>query len=143
MKSSLENEKAQYVQYVYDEQGNKVRQFTGMTGPLTVTVAEVENAKDDAGKDTFTYGGKTYAVLVTGKKKFDTIRETKYVYDTKNRLVSYTDPEGRTEKKPYILTATTPTEMWQYRMIHSLCMAMYPAGSQNNVNYTRRIAYEK
>ena len=83
MKSSLENEKAQYVQYVYDEQGNKVRQFTGMTGPLTVTVAAVENAKDDAGKDTFTYGGKTYAVLVTGKKKSDTIRETKYVYDTK------------------------------------------------------------
>ena len=101
VKSSLENEKAQYVQYIYDEQGNKVRQFTGMTGPLTVTVAAVENAKDDAGKDTFTYGGKTYAVLVTGKKKSDTIRETKYVYDTKNRLVSYTDPEGRTETYTY------------------------------------------
>ena len=101
VKSSLENEKAQYVQYVYDEQGNKVRQFAGMTGPLTVTVAAVENAKDDAGKDTFTYGGKTYAVLVTGKKKSDTIRETKYVYDTKNRLVSYTDPEGRTETYTY------------------------------------------
>ena len=72
-----------------------------MTGPLTVTVAAVENAKDDAGKDTFTYGGKTYAVLVTGKKKSDTIRETKYVYDTKNRLVSYTDPEGRTETYTY------------------------------------------
>ena len=101
VKSSLENEKAQYVQYVYDEQGNKVRQFTGMTGPLTVTVAAVENAKDDAGKDTFTYGGKTYAVLITGKKKSDTIRETKYVYDTKNRLISYTDPEGRTETYTY------------------------------------------
>ena len=101
VKSSLENEKAQYVQYVYDEQGNKVRRFTGMTGPLTVTVAAVENAKDDAGKDTFTYGGKTYAVLVTRKKKSDTIRETKYVYDTKNRLVSYTDPEGRTETYTY------------------------------------------
>ena len=101
VKSSLENEKAQYVQYVYDEQGNKVRQFTGMTGPLTVTVAAVENVKDDAGKDTFTYGGKTYAVLVTGKKKSDTIRETKYVYDTKNRLISYTDPEGRTETYTY------------------------------------------
>lgn len=101
VKSSLENEKAQYVQYVYDEQGNKVRRFTGMTDPLTVTVAAVENAKDDAGKDTFTYGGKTYAVLVTGKKKSDTIRETKYVHDTKNRLVSYTDPEGRTETYTY------------------------------------------
>ena len=101
VKSSLENEKTQYVQYVYDEQGNKVRRFTGMTDPLTVTVAAVENVKDDAGKDTFTYGGKTYAVLVTGKKKSDTIRETKYVYDTKNRLVSYTDPEGRTETYTY------------------------------------------
>ena len=78
-----------------------MRRFTGMTGPLTVTVAAVENAKDDAGKGTFTYGGKTYAVLVTGKKKSDTIRETKYVYDTKNRLVSYTDPEGRTETYTY------------------------------------------
>ena len=78
-----------------------MRRFTGMTGPLTVTVAAVENAKDDAGKDTFTYGGKTYAVLVTGKKKSDTIRETKYVYDTKNRLISYTDPEGRTETYTY------------------------------------------
>lgn len=78
-----------------------MRRFTGMTGPLTVTVAAVENAKDDAGKATFTYGGKTYAVLVTGKKKSDTIRETKYVYDTKNRLVSYTDPEGRTETYTY------------------------------------------
>ena len=78
-----------------------MRRFTGMTSPLTVTVAAVENAKDDAGKDTFTYGGKTYAVLVTGKKKSDTIRETKYVYDTKNRLVSYTDPEGRTETYTY------------------------------------------
>lgn len=78
-----------------------MRRFTGMTGPLTVTVAAVENAKDDAGKDTFTYGGKTYAVLVTGKKKSDTIRETKYVYDMKNRLVSYTDPEGRTETYTY------------------------------------------
>lgn len=26
------------------------------------------------------------------KQKSDTIRETKYVYDTKNRLISYTDP---------------------------------------------------
>ena len=35
------------------------------------------------------------------KQKSDTIRETKYVYDTKNRLVSYTDPEGRTETYTY------------------------------------------
>ena len=35
------------------------------------------------------------------KQKSDTIRETKYVYDTKNRLISYTDPEGRTETYTY------------------------------------------
>ena len=35
------------------------------------------------------------------KQKSDTIRETKYVYDTKNRLVSYTDPEGRMETYTY------------------------------------------
>ena len=35
------------------------------------------------------------------KQKSDTIRETKYVYDTKNRLVSYTDLEGRTETYTY------------------------------------------
>ena len=54
-------------------------------GTVSYTHLDVykRQAKDDAGKDTFTYGGKTYAVLVTGKKKSDTIRETKYVYDTK------------------------------------------------------------
>ena len=126
MKSSLENEKAQYVQYVYDEQGNKVRQFTGMTGPLTVMVAAVENAKDDAGKDTFTYGGKTYAVLVTGKKKSDTIRETKYVYDTKNRLVSYTDPEGRTETYTYDCNSNLTKTVDKNEMcIRDSCISFY------------------
>lgn len=38
VKNCLENGKAQYVQYVYDTEGNKVRQFTGMTSPLTLTV---------------------------------------------------------------------------------------------------------
>lgn len=81
-----------------------MRQFTGMTGPLTVTVAAVENAKDDAGKDTFTYGGKTYAVLVTGKKKSDTIRETKYVYDTKTAW--FLIPTRKEERKRILTTAT-------------------------------------
>ena len=35
------------------------------------------------------------------KKKSDDIRETKYEYDGKNQLISYTDPEGRTETYTY------------------------------------------
>lgn len=43
--SSAKNEDhSLYVQYVYDIQGNKVRQFTGMTEPLTLTVLEVTDA---------------------------------------------------------------------------------------------------
>ena len=99
VKSHMEGEKAQYVQYVYDIQGNKVRQFTGMTELLTIAVSEVENAADDA--DTFSYAGRTYQLTVSGKKKADTIAETKYEYDGKNQLVAYTDPEGRKETYTY------------------------------------------
>lgn len=41
VKNCMEDGKAQYVQYVYDIMGNKVRQFTGMTSPLTIVVSEV------------------------------------------------------------------------------------------------------
>ncbi|MCM1440225.1 MAG: RHS repeat-associated core domain-containing protein, partial [Roseburia sp.] len=89
----------QYVQYVYDIQGNKVRQFTGMTAPLTLAVSEVTDAAD--GADAFSYAGKTWQLTVSGKKKTDTIRETKYEYDGKNQLTAYTDPEGRRETYTY------------------------------------------
>ena len=92
---------AQYVQYVYDIQGNKVRQFTGMTSPLTLTVSEVTDADDKGKQDIFSYVGKTYEVSVSGKKKTDNIRETKYEYDGKNRLSAFTDPEGRRETYTY------------------------------------------
>ena len=95
VKSHLEGEKAQYVQYVYDIQGNKVRQFTGMTEPLTFTVTEAAEVAEDA--DTFSYAGKTYQLTVSGKKKADTVAETKYEYDGKNQLVAFIDPEGRRE----------------------------------------------
>lgn len=36
-------------------------------------------------------------LTVSGKKKTDDIRETKYEYDGKNQLVAFTDPEGRRE----------------------------------------------
>ena len=99
VKSCQENNQAQYVQYVYDIQGNKVRQFTGMTAPLTLTVSEVTDTADDA--DTFSYAGKTYQLMVSGKKKTDTVAETKYEYDGKNQMVAYTDPEGRRETYTY------------------------------------------
>ena len=99
VRNCLEGDKSQYVQYVYDIEGNKVRQFTGMTSPLTLTVAEVTDASNE--KDTFTYAGKTYALTISGKKKSDDIRETRYEYDGKNQLISYTDPEGRTETYTY------------------------------------------
>ena len=49
----------------------------------------------------YTYAGKTYALAISGKKKSDVIRETRYEYDGKNQLISYTDPEGRTEAYTY------------------------------------------
>ena len=98
--SSAKNEDhSLYVQYVYDIQGNKVRQFTGMTAPLTLTVSEVTDSAEDA--DTFSYAGKTYQITVNGKKKTDTVAETKYEYDGKNQLVAFTDPEGRRESYSY------------------------------------------
>ena len=99
VKSNLEGEKVQYVQYVYDIQGNKVRQFTGMTEPLTFTVSEVADAAEDA--DTFSYAGKTYQLTVSGKKKTETVAETKYEYDGKNQLIAFTDPDGRREAYTY------------------------------------------
>ena len=99
IKNCLKGNKAQYVQYVYDEQGNKVRQFTGMTSPLTINVTEVTDAAKDA--DTFSYSRKTYQVEVSGQKKGDDIRETKYEYNGKNQLTAFTDPEGRRETYTY------------------------------------------
>ena len=84
VKNCLEDGKAQYVQYVYDIEGNKVRQFTGMTSPLTLTVSEVTDADGKGKQDIFSYAGKTYEISVSGKKKSDDIRETKYEYDGKN-----------------------------------------------------------
>ena len=122
VKNCMEDGKAQYVQYVYDIMGNKVRQFTGMTSPLTIAVFEVSGEKGEfsasgteAGKaakgsesrekgeeaDTFSYAGKTYRLTVSGKKKTDTIAETKYEYNEKNELVALIDPEGRKESYSY------------------------------------------
>lgn len=84
-----------YAQYVYDAEGNKIRQFTGMTEPLTITLKEGE------GRDSCTYAGKTVHIEVSGGNKKDSIRETKYTYNKKNQLISLTDPEGNKETYTY------------------------------------------
>lgn len=101
VKNCLEADKAQYVQYVYDVQRNKVRQFTGMSSPLTLTVTEIsaEEENSSSESDVFSYMGKSYEVKVGDRKKSDKIAETKYEYDGKNQLVAYTDPEGRRETR--------------------------------------------
>lgn len=78
-----------------------MRQFTGMTSPLTITVSEVTDADGKGKQDIFSYAGKTYEVSVSGKKKNDDIREMKYEYDGKNRLSAFTDLEGRRETYTY------------------------------------------
>ena len=91
----------QYVQYIYDKEGNKVRQFVGMTAPLTFRVTEVTEPSSDKQSDIFTYMGVTYEITITGENKKDHVSETKYAYDKKNQLISMTDPEGRTETYAY------------------------------------------
>ena len=61
-----------YVQYYYDEVGNKVRMYTGQSTPITI------NGLDNVS------GGGTYST-------------TKYEYDYLNRLVKMTDPLGQSE----------------------------------------------
>lgn len=91
----------QYVQYIYDKEGNKVRQFVGMTTPITLRVTELTEPSSDKQSDIFTYMGVTYEITITGENKGDNVSETKYAYDKKNQLISMTDPEGRTETYAY------------------------------------------
>lgn len=98
-----------------------------MTAPLTLTVSETkagtevtDSVKDTPAADTdknektdqpdlFTYAGKTYVVTVGGRKKSDTVHETKYEYNGKNQLISYTDPEGREETYTYDVNGNLTT----------------------------------
>ncbi|MBD5087254.1 MAG: RHS repeat protein, partial [Clostridiales bacterium] len=86
---------SQYTQYLYDNEGNKIRQFTGLTKTLTLSLEEGD------GKDSYTYMGQKYHVEISGKAKKDTYSETKYEYNEKNQLISETDPEGNTQTYSY------------------------------------------
>lgn len=99
--STVTENQNQYVQYIYDKEGNKVRQFVGMTTPLTFRVTGLSRASSNDSADTFTYMGITYEIEKTGENKKDNISETKYKYNKKNQLIAMTDPEGRTETYSY------------------------------------------
>lgn len=86
---------SQYTQYLYDSEGNKIRQFAGLTKPLTLSL------EDGEGKDSYTYMGQQYHVEISGKAKKDTYSETKYEYNEKNQLISETNPEGNMEAYSY------------------------------------------
>ena len=95
IKNCLEDGTAQYTQYAYDVEGNKIRQFTGLTEPLHISLEEGK------GEDAYSYEGLEYHVEVSGGNSKDICSETRYTYDGKNRLVAMTDPEGCTEKYSY------------------------------------------
>ncbi len=95
VKDVLGDNNAIYAQYLYDLEGNKIRQYTGLTSPLSVAL------KDGTGDNRYTYMGKEYHVEIDEKEKGNTYSETKYHYDKRNQLISYTDPEGNSEKYSY------------------------------------------
>lgn len=66
-----------YTQYYYDNVGNKLRMYTGLSSPLTIS-----------GKDNVTGPDVVYST-------------TKYEYDRFNKLVSMTDPLGKIETYTY------------------------------------------
>lgn len=98
VKAVQSEKEAQYAQFVYDREGNKIRQFTGLTKPLILALQEGE------GENPYTYMNHEYHVEISGKAKKDIYSETKYHYNKKNELTSYTDPEGN--KESYIYDGT-------------------------------------
>ena len=107
VKNCLEEKQAQYTQYAYDANGNKIRQYTGMKQPLTITVAEGEadSSKKASPKkvsvENFTCNGKTYHIEVSGGGKKPVYSEMKYEYNERNELVRMIDGEGREETYTY------------------------------------------
>ena len=75
--TSYDGQDAVITQYYYDDAGNILRMYTGLTSPLTIT-----------GLDQVSGGSAGYST-------------TEYAYDTQNRLVSTTDPLDQTESYTY------------------------------------------
>ncbi len=95
VKEMVDKKSSVYVQYMYDHEGNRIRQFSGLTKPLTL------NLKEGKGDNGYTYMGHHYYVEVSGKAKRDSYSETKYNYNKRNELISYVDPEGNEESYGY------------------------------------------
>lgn len=95
VKNALDEDRALYAQYVYDNDGNKIRQFTGLTKPLTLSL------KPGKGENSYEFMGKTYHLDISGKAKKDPCHETKYTYNKRNQLTKQTNPEGDTESYRY------------------------------------------
>lgn len=92
---NIDSKQSLYTQYLYDREGNKIRQFTGLTKPLDICLAEGK------GDNSYRYMGHDYHVEIAGKARKDIVSETKYEYNKKNELISFTDPEGETERYTY------------------------------------------
>lgn len=84
-----------YAQYLYDREGNKIRQYTGLTKPLTLKLAEGK------GDNSYIYMGHNYHVVMSGQSKKDMISETKYAYNKKDEFIYCIDPEGNKESYTY------------------------------------------
>jgi RHS repeat-associated protein len=69
-----------YSQFAYDAEGRKVRQYTGLTAPLTISQTVLDDVKPN--------GDTTYSVA-------------KYSYDLSGNMTGYTDPTGNTESYTY------------------------------------------
>ena len=84
----------QVTQYLYDFEGNKIRQFTGMTEPMNIAFAV-----GGGGSNLYTYGGIEYHINIDSKGQ--DYRESRYEYSLKNELISFTDPMGKKEIYKY------------------------------------------
>ena len=74
----IDSSNSRYAQYCYDNSGNLVKSFTGLTSPLTITDFENYEANDD----------KEYSVV-------------SYEYDAFGNQIKYTDPLGNSETYEY------------------------------------------
>ncbi len=86
---------AQYTQYLYDKMSNQIRQYTGMTEPLVLSVDQ-----NNQNGDEYVYLGKKYYVHVENLGNVP-YNERKYEYDQKGVPVKHTDPVGRVESHVY------------------------------------------
>lgn len=84
--TAYNGQSANYTQYYYDAKGGKLRMYTGLSSPLTIS-----------GLDSVSGADADYSV-------------TKYTYDRFGRLLTTTDPLNQTETYTYDLNGTVLTK---------------------------------